>query len=146
MLVQIRAKTAISRGLFTGIRQCRETTALRAADYVHLSPDRTKRPVTTLTRQVLARHRGVHYTPFKRRKSAFTLAYRRLTSTWRCIHSPIEARTVKLTFAISVVALVLIAGTTTICLSGAVTDRTTEYGSARATFDQMFSSHQKICR
>jgi hypothetical protein len=53
---------------------------------------------------------------------------------------------VKLTFAISVVALVLIAGTTTICLSGAVTDRTTEYGSARATFDQIFSSHQKVCR
>ncbi|AIO31988.1 hypothetical protein NUV26_11030 [Burkholderia pseudomultivorans] len=52
----------------------------------------------------------------------------------------------KLTFAISVVALVLIAGTTTICLSGAVTDRTTEYGGALATFDHAFSSHQKICR
>ncbi|MDY7803229.1 hypothetical protein [Burkholderia stagnalis] len=52
----------------------------------------------------------------------------------------------KLTFAISVVALVLVAGTTTICLSGAVNDRTTEYGSARATFDQIFSPHQKICR
>jgi len=53
---------------------------------------------------------------------------------------------VKLTFAISVVALVLIAGTTAICLSGAVTDRTTEYGSVQATFDQLFSPHQKICR
>ncbi|WP_179298497.1 hypothetical protein [Burkholderia ubonensis] len=52
----------------------------------------------------------------------------------------------KLTLAISVVALVLIAGTTTICLSGAVTDRTTEYGSVQATLDQMFSSHPKICR
>ncbi|WP_197422886.1 MULTISPECIES: hypothetical protein [Burkholderia] len=52
----------------------------------------------------------------------------------------------KLTFAISAVALVLIAGTTTICLSGAVTEHTTEYGSARATFDQLFSSHSKICR
>ncbi|ABM52003.1 hypothetical protein V4E86_10710 [Burkholderia pseudomallei] len=52
----------------------------------------------------------------------------------------------KLTFAISAVALVLIAGTTTICLSGAVTERTTEYGGARATFDQLFSSHSKICR
>lgn len=58
----------------------------------------------------------------------------------------VEGRTVKLTFVISVVALVLIAGTTTICLSGAVTDRTTEYGSARATFDPMFSHHPKICR
>lgn len=52
----------------------------------------------------------------------------------------------KLTFAISVVALVLIAGTTTICLSGAVNDHTTEYGGARATFDQLFSLHQKTCR
>ncbi|QPS36092.1 hypothetical protein [Burkholderia oklahomensis] len=52
----------------------------------------------------------------------------------------------KLTFAISAVALILIAGTTTICLSGAVTERTTEYGSVRATFDQLFSSHSKICR
>ncbi len=52
----------------------------------------------------------------------------------------------KLTFAISVVALVLMAGTTTICLSGAVTDRTTEYGSARATFEQIFSVHPKVCR
>ncbi len=36
----------------------------------------------------------------------------------------------KLTFAIALVGLVLIAGTTTICMSGAVTDRTTEYGFA----------------
>ncbi len=62
--------------------------------------------------------------------------------------SPVVSRgsTVKLTFAISAVALILIAGTTTICLSGAVTERTTEYGSVRATFDQLFSSHSKICR
>ena len=39
----------------------------------------------------------------------------------------------KLTFAISVVALVLIAGTTTICMSGAVTENTTEYGVVHAT-------------
>lgn len=76
----------------------------------------------------------------------FTLADRRLTPPGAVFTLVFEGSTVKLTFAISVVALVLIAGTTTICLSGAVTDRTTEYGSARATFDQMFSSHQKICR
>ncbi|KAF1029872.1 MAG: hypothetical protein GAK40_00281 [Burkholderia plantarii] len=52
----------------------------------------------------------------------------------------------KLTFAISVVALVLVAGTTTICLSGAVTARTTEYGSARATFEHLFDSHSTVCR
>ncbi|WP_414443992.1 hypothetical protein AB4851_32315 [Burkholderia sp. 22PA0099] len=52
----------------------------------------------------------------------------------------------KLTFVISVVALVLVAGTTTICMSGAVTDRTTEYGSARATFEPTFSAHSKVCR
>ncbi len=57
-----------------------------------------------------------------------------------------EGSTVKLTFAISVVALVLAAGTTTICLSGAVTDRNTEYGSARATFEHLFSAHSKVCR
>ena len=43
----------------------------------------------------------------------------------------------KLTFAISVVALVLVAGTTTICMSGAVNDHTTE---------QLFNPHLKICR
>jgi hypothetical protein len=53
---------------------------------------------------------------------------------------------VKLTFAISVVALVLIAGTTTICMSGAVTDRTTEYGSVHATIEQYFNPHLKAFR
>jgi hypothetical protein len=54
---------------------------------------------------------------------------------------------VKLTFAIGVVALVLIAGTTTICMSGAVTDTTTEYGAAHATFEQLFTpGHSKIYR
>jgi hypothetical protein len=57
-----------------------------------------------------------------------------------------EGSTVKLTFAIAVVALVLIAGTTTICMSGAVTDATTEYGVVHATFEQLFSPHQRICR
>ncbi|SMG00843.1 FIG00452619: hypothetical protein [Burkholderia singularis] len=52
----------------------------------------------------------------------------------------------KLTFAISAVALVLVAGTTTICLSGAVTEHTTEYGGALATFEQLLSSHSKVCR
>ncbi|MBB3257900.1 hypothetical protein F4827_002766 [Paraburkholderia bannensis] len=54
--------------------------------------------------------------------------------------------TVKLTFAISVVALVLIAGTTTICMSGAVNDNTTEYGSAHATMEALFNPHAKVCR
>ncbi|SAK40670.1 hypothetical protein AWB80_00265 [Caballeronia pedi] len=52
----------------------------------------------------------------------------------------------KLTFAIAVVALVLVAGTTTICMSGAVTDRNTEYGGVHATMEQFFSPNLKICR
>lgn len=52
----------------------------------------------------------------------------------------------KLTFAIGLVALVLVAGTTTICLSGAVSDRTTEYGGVQATMEQLFNSQLKICR
>ncbi|WP_168991409.1 MULTISPECIES: hypothetical protein [unclassified Paraburkholderia] len=52
----------------------------------------------------------------------------------------------KLTVAIGVVALVLIAGTTTICMSGAVNDHTTEYGGAHATVEQFFNPHAKICR
>lgn len=57
-----------------------------------------------------------------------------------------EGSTVKLTFAISVVALVLIAGTTTICMSGAVNDHTTEYGGVNATMEQLFNPHLKVCR
>ncbi|MGF7191109.1 hypothetical protein JOE11_004164 [Robbsia andropogonis] len=38
----------------------------------------------------------------------------------------------KLTFAIVFILSVLIAGTTTICLSGAVSARTSEYGTAKA--------------
>jgi hypothetical protein len=53
---------------------------------------------------------------------------------------------VKLTFAISVVALVLIAGTTTICMSGAVTENTTEYGVVHATMESFFNPHLKVCR
>jgi hypothetical protein len=53
---------------------------------------------------------------------------------------------VKLTIAIGVLALVVIAGTTTICMSGAVNDRTTEYGGARATMEQFLNPHLKICR
>ncbi|SAK65303.1 hypothetical protein AWB78_02311 [Caballeronia calidae] len=52
----------------------------------------------------------------------------------------------KLTFAIAVVALVLVAGTTTICMSGAVTDRTTEYGGVHATLEELLSPNLKICR
>ncbi|WP_293036992.1 hypothetical protein [Paraburkholderia sp.] len=52
----------------------------------------------------------------------------------------------KLTFATAVVALVLIAGTTTICMSGAVTDNTTEYGAIHATMDALFNSHAQVCR
>jgi hypothetical protein len=62
---------------------------------------------------------------------------------------------VKLTFAIAVVALVLVAGTTTICMSGAVNDHTTEYGGVHATMEQLFmptgmeqllNSRLKVCR
>ncbi|MFP6556850.1 hypothetical protein WJ542_00710 [Paraburkholderia sp. B3] len=52
----------------------------------------------------------------------------------------------KLTFAISVVALVLIAGTTTICMSGAVTDNTTEYGGVHAAMEALFNPHAQVCR
>ncbi len=52
----------------------------------------------------------------------------------------------KLTFAIAVVALVLIAGTTTICLSGVLTACTTEYGGAHAAIDPLFNPHLKACR
>jgi hypothetical protein len=53
---------------------------------------------------------------------------------------------VKLTFAISVVALVLVAGTTTICMSGAVTERNTEYGGIHATMENFFNPNLKVCR
>lgn len=52
----------------------------------------------------------------------------------------------KLTLAIAVVALVLVAGTTTICLSGALTDCMTEYGGAHATIDSLFNPHLTACR
>ncbi|RQX84419.1 hypothetical protein DF034_04900 [Burkholderia anthina] len=55
--MQIRAKTTVSRGLFAGILQCRETTARLRVQASHRPPPRAKRPVTTLTRQVLAAHR-----------------------------------------------------------------------------------------
>jgi len=53
---------------------------------------------------------------------------------------------VKLTFAIAGIALVLIAGTTTICMSGAVNDSTVEYGGIHATFEQLLNPHLKVCR
>jgi hypothetical protein len=52
----------------------------------------------------------------------------------------------KLTLAIAAVGLVLIAGTTTICMSGAVTDRTMEYGFARATIGHWLSPQAAACR
>ncbi|NTZ08173.1 hypothetical protein FCJ61_27485 [Burkholderia metallica] len=55
--MQIRAKTAVSSRSFADIRQCRETTARFPVQASHSPPDRAKRPVTTLTRQVLAPHR-----------------------------------------------------------------------------------------
>jgi hypothetical protein len=57
-----------------------------------------------------------------------------------------QRSTVKLTLAIAVVALVLVAGTTTICLSGALTDCMTEYGGAHATIDSLFNPHLTACR
>jgi hypothetical protein len=51
----------------------------------------------------------------------------------------------KLTFAIAVVALVLVAGTTTICMSGAVTDRNTEYGGIHATMENFFGQGMQMC-
>jgi hypothetical protein len=57
-----------------------------------------------------------------------------------------EGSAMKLTFAISVLALVLVAGTTTICMSGAVNDHTTEYGGVHATMEQLFNPHLKVCR
>ncbi|MDR5803045.1 hypothetical protein [Caballeronia sp. LZ001] len=52
----------------------------------------------------------------------------------------------KLTFAIAVVALVLVAGTTTICMSGAVTARNTEYGGVHATIENYFNPNLPVCR
>ncbi len=52
----------------------------------------------------------------------------------------------KLTFAVALVGLVLIAGTTTICMSGAVTERTTEYGFARAVVGHWFGASSGTCR
>lgn len=64
--------------------------------------------------------------------------------------SPVPGDTMKLTFAIAVVAMVLVAGTTTICMSGAVTARNTEYGGIHDTVEQFFnpdfSQTLKACR
>jgi len=56
-----------------------------------------------------------------------------------------QGRTMKLTFAVALVGLVLIAGTTTICMSGAVTARTTEYGFARAIVNHWLGSDSTTC-
>lgn len=52
----------------------------------------------------------------------------------------------KLTFAIAVVALVLVGGTTTICMSGAVNEHNVEYGGVSATMERFFSPNLKVCR
>ncbi|MGI4903085.1 MAG: hypothetical protein ACRYG5_15690 [Janthinobacterium lividum] len=52
----------------------------------------------------------------------------------------------RLTFAIAVVALILVAGTTTICMSGAMTERTLEYGGARATIGHWLNGSSRVCR
>jgi hypothetical protein len=52
----------------------------------------------------------------------------------------------KLTLAIAVIALVLVGGTTTICMSGAVTERTVEYGGISATMDNFFNPGMKACK
>jgi hypothetical protein len=61
------------------------------------------------------------------------------------VQGNIRGSTVKLTFAIAAVALVLIAGTTTICMSGAVTENTTEYGGIHATMEALFTPHGRVC-
>jgi len=45
----------------------------------------------------------------------------------------------KLTFAVAFILAVLVAGTTTICMSGVVTAHTSEYGSARAFASDYFN-------
>lgn len=54
----------------------------------------------------------------------------------------------KLTLAVAFILAVLVAGTTTICLSGVVTARTSEYGSARAVTGDWFNLHPacRLCR
>jgi hypothetical protein len=54
----------------------------------------------------------------------------------------------KLTFAVAFILAILIAGTTTICMSGVVTARTSEYGSARAVTGDLFNLRQtgRVCR
>ncbi|ABI86202.1 conserved hypothetical protein [Burkholderia ambifaria AMMD] len=61
-MVQIRAKTATSRGLFAGIRQCRETTALRAAPLRAFAakPDETTGNNAYLTSTSSARGAALH--------------------------------------------------------------------------------------
>jgi hypothetical protein len=55
----------------------------------------------------------------------------------------------KLTFAVAFILAILVAGTTTICMSGVVTARTSEYGSARAITGDLFNlphSKNRLCR
>jgi len=53
----------------------------------------------------------------------------------------------KLTFAVAFILALLVAGTTTICLSGVVTARTSEYGSARAfAGDLLNPAPHHLCR
>ncbi|WJF89772.1 hypothetical protein QS306_11770 [Paraburkholderia bonniea] len=52
----------------------------------------------------------------------------------------------KLTFAISLVALVLIATTTTICLSGAISKNASEYDEIHAALENPVNPLQLACR
>jgi hypothetical protein len=69
------------------------------------------------------------------------------STRWTASHQLTHRRsTVKLTFAIAAVAFVVIAGTTTICMSGAVTESTTEYGGVHTAIEQLFSPHLQVFR
>lgn len=46
----------------------------------------------------------------------------------------------KLPFVVTLILVIVTAGTITICLSGAVTPRNSEYGSVRAVFHQYLGS------
>lgn len=52
----------------------------------------------------------------------------------------------KLTFVIAVVAVVLIAGTITLCVSGVINESTTEYGSIHAMFESFFNPYRTVCQ
>lgn len=52
----------------------------------------------------------------------------------------------KLSLAVALVTLLVAAGTLMICLSGAVTERTMEYGSANAAVHEWITPYLKFSR